>query len=340
MKKVRLGLYFGNREYGNRFTGCLMNHFREQFELHIYTDAKLLLEAGDSFDAVLFSRYDGPFKTKGKSVPVIYLYDAEEDAELILEGGVCLVDKYQEVNKIVDEILKQIGKEIKNVKENGCLHKNAQILAVYSLAENEYQLPFAVTVASILSEKERVLLLDLQENSGLSQLMDCENTDRAGMEELLLMAESGTYSRGRMVSCIGHLEQTDVVYPVTNTECLCEVQNETYQKLFHMLAQEMDYSTLILNMGSRFVGFFELLGGCQEIYLMKSRDGLGQWREKEFAAELARHRGGNWEETLREIRIPQVTSPMVSCERLVEQWKWNEFGDSIRRMIPEVMSVG
>ena len=31
-----------------------------------------------------------------------------------MEKGVVFVDKYQEVNKIVDEILKQIGEEIKN----------------------------------------------------------------------------------------------------------------------------------------------------------------------------------------------------------------------------------
>lgn len=341
MKRVRLGLCIGDPEYGNRFTSCLMNHYRDELELHIYTEAEKLIEAGDCFDAVLFSDCQGQLDVKGIAVPVIYLGDEQEDVGKITEGGVCLVDKYQEVNKIVDEILKQIGEEIKNVKESGCLQKMPQILAVYSLAENEYQLPFAVTLASILSEKDKVLLLDLQENSGLSQLMDCDSDDTAmGTEELFLMAESGTYTKGRMVSCIGHLDKTDVAYPVCNTECLCEVQNETYQKLFHMLAKEMDYDTIILNMGSRFVGFFELLGGCREIYLMKSRGGLGQWREKEFSAELERHKAVNWKESLREIQIPLVASPMVSCERLVEQWKWNEFGDSIRQMMPEVMSVG
>ena len=338
MKRIRLGLYVGDREYGDRFTSCLMNHYREQLELHIFTEAESLWEDEADFDAVLLSDYEGPIGTKGVKVPVIYLYDQEENVAIQEEGGVYLVDKYQEVNKIVDEILKQIGEEIKNVRQNGCLQGRFQVLAVYSLAENEYQLPFAVTLSSILSEKERVLLLDLQENSGLSQLMECDNA--AGMEELLVMAESGTYSKSRIVSCIGHLDRADVVYPVRNTECLCEAQNSTYQKLLQILAQEMDYSTLILNMGSRFVGFFELLSACQNIYLMKSRGGLGQWREKEFFAEIEKHGDEDWKRRIKEIQIPLATSPMISCERLIEQWKWNEFGDSIRRMIPGVMSVG
>lgn len=247
-----------------------------------------------------------------------------------VEKGVVFVDKYQEVNKIVDEILKQIGEEIKNA--SGGVKQKLQVLAVYSLAENEMQLPFAVTLSSILSENEKVLLLDLQENSGLSQLMG--EFYSSGMEELLVMAESGKYSKSRMVSCIGHLDRTDVVYPLGNTECLCEVKNLTYQKLFQILAQEMNYTTIVLNLGSRFMGFFELLGSCQKIFLMKSRGGLGQWREKEFLTEIQKRGEERLSENLREIQLPLVASPVVSCERLVEQWKWNEFGDSIRRMMP------
>ena len=338
MKRVRLGLYIGDREYGDRFTNCLMNHFKEQLELHMYTEIEGLWKDENHLDAVILSDCrDSVMKTESV-LPVIYLYDTEENVEQLQGRGIYFVYKYQEVNKIVDEILRQIGEEIKNVTENGRILGKMQILAVYALSENEYQLPLAVTLASILAEKKRVLLIDMQENSGLSQLMDCENM--LGLEELLVMAEREKYSKGRMVSCIGHLDKTDVVYPVNNTECLCEVQNQTYERLFGILRQEMNYETIILNMGSRFVGFFDLLESCQEIYLMKSRGGLGQWREKEFMAELEKHGNQNMVQKLRQIQIPIMASPVISCERLVEQWKWNEFGDSIRKLMPGVMSVG
>lgn len=338
MKRVRIGLYIGDREYADRFTGCLINHFREQLELHMYTELEKVWEDSSGWDAVLLSDCGEEIMRIEDSLPVIYLYDAEEDVEELQRKGIGLVYKYQEVNKIVDEILKQIGEEIKNVRENGNLLGKMQVLAVYALSENEYQLPLAVTLGAILSEKERVLLVDMQENSGLSQLMDCENM--LGLEELLVMAAREKFSKGRIVSCIGHLDRLDVVYPVNNTECLCEVQNQTYQRLFGILRQEMNYETIILNMGSRFVGFFDLLESCQEIYLMKSRGGLGQWREKEFMAELEKHGNQNMVQKLRQIQIPIMASPVISCERLVEQWKWNEFGDSIRKLMPGVISVG
>jgi hypothetical protein len=36
------------------------------------------------------------------------------------------------------------------------------------------------------------------------------------------------------------------------------------------------------------------------------------------------------------VEIPLMTVP-TSCERLVEQWKWNELGDMIRRMLVQPM---
>lgn len=337
MRKIRLGLYLGDREYGERFIGCLMNHYRDRLELHLFTDSQGLRAACSGMDGLVLSEWGESYEEIGQQIPVIVLYDSEE-TDKMQEGEVFFVDKYQEVNKIVDEILRHIGEEIKDVQQNGRIGQKLQTFAVYSLAENEYQMPFAVTMASIMSEREKVLLLDLQENSGLSQLVG--EGKEAGLEELLVMAESGKYSGARMAGCVEHLDNIDVVCPVCNTECLCEAQAETYRKLLQILAQEMGYTTIIMNMGSRFVGFFEFLADCEGIYLVKSRGGLGQWREKEFRAELEKHTNVDAQKHIRGVELPRVAVPMISCERLVEQWKWNELGDSLRRMIPGVMSVG
>ena len=337
MKKVRLGLCIGDNEYSLRFTNCIMNHYQEQVELHIYSENAELKRDRKSYDIVLIDDVKNAEKWGGE-VPVLCLYDSKEGTEKQEEGGVYWVEQYQEVNRIVDEILKQVGEEIQCVCQGERLPGKAQILGVYSLAENEYQLPFAVTLVTLMGEHEKVLLLDLQENSGISQLTgtDC----RMGLEELLVMAEKGRYATNRLISCIAHLENIDVAYPVYNTECLCEAQMKTYQKLFHTLAKEMGYETIVLNFGTRFVGFFETLDICQQVYLMKSRGGIGQWREKEFFEELDQRNLEQVRQKIQSVEIPLMTTPIISCERLVEQWKWNEFGDRIRNLMPGVRSVG
>lgn len=335
MKRVRLGVCMADREFMDRFSCCLVKHYRQQLELHMFTDMNMLWSSVANVDAVLLEDQDLCGLGSEPECPVVYLCEAEPPEE---KGGVYFVEKYQEVNRIVDEIMRHIGEEIRNVTQTGSLPVRARTIAVYSLSENEYQLPLAVTLASILSEQERVLLLDLQENSGLSQLV--RDQSETGLEELLVMIEGGKISQNRIGACIGHLDRMDYVYPAGNTECLCETSAATYRQLIHVMSRERGYDTVILNLGSRFVGFFEVLEESQAIYLLKSRGGLGRWRQKEFMEELEKHGSGQLSESIKEIEIPVAIGSIVSCERLVEQWKWNDFGDSIRRMMPEVMSCG
>ena len=93
MKRVRLGLCIGDREYGDRFTGCLMNHYREQLELHIFTDVKALWEERGNLDAIVLGDEVDPVLLEGDSPPVIYLCDGEENLDVLEGKGVFFVDK-------------------------------------------------------------------------------------------------------------------------------------------------------------------------------------------------------------------------------------------------------
>ena len=62
--------------------------------------------------------------------------------------------------------------------------------------------------------------------------------------------------------------------------------------------------------------------------------------EYEFTEELMAR---GYKEVLERIRIiepPIVTSTVNTCERLAEQWKWNEFGDIIRSLVKGVSCAG
>lgn len=335
----------GDNEYQRRFVNCLMNHYQKEFEIHEYSSLKQWKEdTGDGCDLILISDCDEKQRLqdiqKERGITMIYLEDDECEADQILhekysknyEGDIYFVGKYQEVNHIVDEMLKHIGEEISSVKNTGEIPQKAKILGVYSLAENEYQLPMAVTLASILSEEEKTLVIDLQENSGASQIL--RRDEEMGLEELFVMSESNQFSVARMRSCIGHVGKVDFVYPAENTECFCEVGAASYLKILQTIIQEMEYQVIILNLGSRFQGFFEVLNHCQYIYLLKGKGGLYQWREYEFIEELKNKGYASAYERIQKVELPISSAMVTSYERLIEQWKWNEFGDMIRRNIP------
>lgn len=339
MNKVKLALCIGDHEYQKRFVSCLMKHYQNQIELHVFADWEQRTERGENYDLCVLEDCQEVLNKENRTgtEPILYLCETEEmNSENYMtaqERGVHFVEKYQEVNRIVEEILTHISDEVRKVQETGTIPIKTRIVAVYSLSENEFQLPFSVTLASILGEGESVLLIDLQENSGFSQVMGEEGT--LGLEELFVMAESGTYSKNRIASCIGHRNGMDFIYPVENTECLCEAAGKTYMKVLSMISAEREYDVLILNLGARFSGFVEVLNHCIEIYMIQKKGGLYQWREYEFMEELERRGSPDIKERIIPIEMPLITFPVTSFERLVEQWKWNEFGDLIRRMVPQ-----
>lgn len=341
MQKVRVAVCIGDKEYASRFANCLLGHYHNQFELHIFEELSRLAEEKSSYDVLLCGDYADrlPQLTADRAEPIVYLWDREEMGEYeAKEERVFLVEKYQEVNRIVDEVLKHIGDEVRSVHGKEGKNPGSRILGVYSLSENEYQLPFVVTMGSILSDRERVLIVDLQENSGFSQL--AERGEALGLEEVLVMAESQKVIKNRLLSCIGHLDYLDFIFPAENTQVLCEADADLYRNMFLMLSRELDYDVILVNFGVRFIGFFETLKQCSKLYFMQKNGGPGQWREKEFLKELEERGDFELLEKMVRVDLPQMPIVTVSCERLVEQWKWNEFGDVIRRITPEVGCVG
>lgn len=337
MQRIKLALLIGNLDYRSRIAAHLLAHEKERFEMHLFSAVEQLEADLGQYDAVLCADclQDAGVLAQKRREPFLYLIDQEDSQNLVQDQMERLhfIEKYQSMNGIIDEILGNIGTEIQQVQETGNIRRKTTLMSVYSLAENEYQLPFLVTLASVLGEQNRVLILDLQENSGFSHLIEEPGT--YGMEDLLAMAESNHYNKSRLMACVGHMEQADYIYPVQNTECLCETSGQVYVRLLQMLMDELDYSIILLNLGSRFVGFFEVLNYCQQIYLMTKNGGLCQWREFEFMEEVSRRGYDNLSDRIAKIEIPILAVP-TTCERLVEQWKWNELGDMIRHMIPQM----
>lgn len=49
----------------------------------------------------------------------------------------------------MEEILKHVGGEVRDLKSEGSLIGQTRLISVYSLADNQYQMPFAMTLSSI-----------------------------------------------------------------------------------------------------------------------------------------------------------------------------------------------
>lgn len=336
MNKKELAICIGDEEYQNRFTNCLINHFKNQFRISIFTSMEELEQAKKSeYDIILLGDYALEWaKVFGEDgFKVVFLGNEELG---MISSNVFLTDKYQPVHKIVDNMFQLTGMEEKAFSEKR--YQKMERVGVYALSNIQLQIPFSMTLSAIQREKGSVLVLDLQENSGLSELG--EETVPSGLEELLALAETGVYTKGRIVSAIGHLEYCDYVYPAKNSQCITEADSAMYEKMFQILEEEMDYDKIIINFGSRFQGFFELLDRCESVYFLKQDSLLDQVRETEFFEEI-RQRG--YEHSMNKfVKIPLSDRGYahLNSSQLIRLWQWGEMGDLLRREMAMESSCG
>ena len=168
----------------------------------------------------------------------------------------------------------------------------------------------------------------MQENSGLG----AEEEPISGMEDVMAMAQTQKYTRGRLISAIGHIRQWDYIYPVRNTECLCEGDYRLYQSLLQMMEKEMNYEVILLNFGVRFQGFFRVISECSDCFLLGEECRNG-WREKAFYEEIEKRERKEGKTPLIRMDMPPLTAKESSPHKIAEQWMWNEPGELLRQIL-------
>lgn len=322
MGKVKLAICIGEEIYQTRLVKCLMNHYKDRYELHIFEEISEL-------EALERKPYHG--YVLGEAVAECAgLSEEQKKTALILQEE----NKYQEVYKLVEALEILLGEH--DCKERG--ETGNYVMGVYSFTLPHMQMPFSAMISSLCGEQSRVILLDFQANSGWK----IENTDaqNLGMEDVLAMSMTQTFHKSRFLSAIGRRPSWDYIFPVKSAKGLEEISAELVKRIISFLLQELEYETVILNMGDGILDIGEFMGICDNVYLLYPKGNSGSWREKSYVDELERRGKDDVFNRVHRIEVPSILSTDGEWESLVEKWKWNSAGDYLRKIVWEANSSG
>ena len=254
MDKLGLVVCIEDEEYRKRLLQCVMNHYKGQFEFFVYTSLKEMkknsLEEHQGMLLGDVARSEiSDFINQGEKI-IFLKENAKEDMDDMMPANLVFVEKYQEVYKITDEIQKLAGVREKNGV--GRLESKYKVFGVYSLDACSLQTPFAATLAAVLGERKKCLLIDVQPFSGLGILEE----NAWGMEDLMSVALTGVYTKSRLLEGICHQENWDYLQPVKNTERVAEGSRDIYRNMMNILSREFGYEIFIFNFGSIYESVF------------------------------------------------------------------------------------
>ncbi len=317
MGKVKLAVCMVDTLYQERFVKCLMENYKERYEVHLLEEPGQLTNA---YDAYVLSEE---------------LLEGLDFAEEIL--GRCLLmdgdNRYKEVYKNMEFLERSIGK----ISLNSPLTKTAalQVIGISSLSRPAYQLPFAALVAELYGEKKKSIFLDLQGNSGFFQSYE---EGKGGLEDIMSMLLSANITRERLRQNIVQGVHWDYICPVRQSLYLKEWNTEMLTKLAELLEKLLGYEILVLNIGEDVWEADKLRESCNEfIWLLEEEN---NWRQEAYEKEKEKEDGSNpTGNRIHRIQLPSYCG-VRSWEQLREKWKWNHIGDKIRSIINQEQEYG
>lgn len=331
MDKVKLMICIKDEEYESRFVKCVMNHYKELYEIHVFDHMSEFIEnrkkkkgifiTGDGNDMDLFSAEEGSL-----------LFVLQENMKEYMENtdkGIFVLAKYQEVYKVMEQIEKA-SKEIL-AGEGSMPLKETEWIGVFSLEYEVLQIPFSALLGEILGEKNRVLMIDLQPYSGFITELEA-GMDVLGMEDLMTVAATGNYTNHRLLSSLGHEQKWDYIFPVKNVQCLTEIDAEQYKRMIHILQTERGYEKIILNFGAGFSGVTEFMEDCNQFYFLTGKKKEHNWREQDFFTKMRILNGDSFFHKIIWMEMPAGSIRGKTWRMLVKEWLWGELGDQIREL--------
>ena len=340
MNKTKLAICMKDLEYQTRFVSCFMNHYNHQYELHVFTSAKQMEESNSMEYAVIIT---GEYSTEEMTIFVErgeIILNLKEDfgnEKESLDEKLVQTEKYQEVYKIVELIQRLVADKMPG-KGNSHQKSGYEMIGVHSLTQEMYQAPFVALLGKIYGEQQKVLVLDLQCYSGLSDME--EGMASMGLEDLLSVASTGNYSKSRMLECIRHESNWDYICATQNNQCLAESTQELYNTMIDILVREFGYQVIIINFGTMFFGQLDMMESCQCLYWLGGKAGELNWREKMFEYDLKRREKEHLKQVIQRVEIPTNQKREVNWRVLMEQWAWGSLGEGLRQGRKKVYSYG
>lgn len=318
--KIKLAICLEDGIYQERFVKCLMKHYTERYELHVFKTLPELLEEG-------VSQFGGFILENCDLLELGWEEERIQKALLLKEEN-----KYQEVYRIMETL--------ENLLSDQGIHLSVerrikpQMIGVCSLTLPALQLPFTMTLNEILGERRKTIFLDLQEFSGFFQ------DGELGLEDVMTMAATGNFVRGRVMSAIGHMQMWDYIFPLKNSRCLLEGSREMFQSLVEYLVSELGYEAIVINLGQIAMNLEGVSSICDQLFELYPKGNIGNRREQRLFEELERKGEQNVLHRIQRIEIPAVSSADEDWRKLSEQWKWGSIGNMLRKIVWEEQALG
>lgn len=212
------------------------------------------------------------------------------------------VYKYQSVENILREIMYYYSDQDEDAYYTQVQRDN-RVIGVYSPSEGIRKNKFALTLGQVIAEDRNVLYLNLEECSGLSEILDGSHWNLTDL--IYYLRQNKASFLYRLNSMIRKLDRMDYIPPCESYTDFQQITAEEWQRLLHLIRTQSTYDVIILDFGNITGHETDLLRQCSGIYVPAGPDLLSQGRIGQWEKHLQVSDGMDILERLQKLELPE-----------------------------------
>ena len=321
-------------DYAYNFIGYLNQKKNIPFEIQAFTSCESLMEYTKTRHIELLLISDKAMRKDIRELDIGQIIILSEGVHLPELDQYPSVYKYQSSSDVIREVMACYGEEKAVLPvQFPVLKKTTEILGVYSPLGRCLQTSFALTLGQILAKEKATLYLNLEEYSGLEELLG--KGFAYNLSDLLYYVrqenQNLTIKMNGMIQTINNL---DFIPPVKAPADIRGTSWEDWEKLLQEIKLHSSYEVVVLDIGNGIEETFQLLDQCKKIYMPVLGDVMSSCKIAQFENLL---RIWDYPQVLgkiEKVRLP-FHAGSTSQENYIDQLVWSELGDYVRNLLRE-----
>lgn len=318
----------------------LMNYLKAKatvpYEVIIFTEKDAIWEyfQENAADVLLSNDEDVLSWGKEQKISKILKLSEEQICENLCESAEYHpIFKYQSTEKVVKEMLSYCTEGYRSLEGMRRQNMKGRVIGVYAPVGRCFKTTFSLALADVLSKSGRVLYLNLEEYTGMSD--ELLKAEAGSLSEIMYMYRRNTSNLSQRIREVaGRINQFDYIPPVEYPEDVVEVLTEEWITFFEFLVNNVDYDYLVVDLGNLVKKpwqFFEIM---DVVFVPEHEDVIGQKKLNEFMEVMKNTGRGILLENLVLVNVP-YDSQLENSEITMGKIEWGAVGNYARKVVNE-----
>lgn len=324
MRKSICAVYDADEQYACKLTNVMNQKKKMPFQTLVFTMEEPLLEymTDNSIDILVISEDMVTDEIKnGKADKMLVLYEdkpAVEISDRYSEEGIYGIYKYQSSENIVREVMNYCEKPLVESTTR------ADIIGIYSPISGAYKTAFSLALASAYGEKSSVLYINLEEFSGLGDILP--ESGKGNLSDIIYYYRIGKEGfLNQLEWLVSSTGKINYIPPVKCAEDITYASAQDWIELISYIANNCAYEVIVLDISNAVREQWKLIQICKKVFMPAREDYISRRKINDFESYLLTIGNEAVHDKIEKIMVPYDDGTVLS-EDFIEKVKWSRLG--------------